>query len=313
MLAIVVAVADNGVIGYNNDLPWHLRADLKHFKEVTDGHPVIMGRKTYESIVARLGHGLPNRLNIVLTSHQSVEGDAKTAASLTEAIALAGKNAYVIGGASVFSEALLSADTIYLTEVHAKPQGDTYLPAFNKADWQETERESHHADEQNDHDFEFVTLKRKTASGYNLTTARSEAQRSQMAGLMQRGVCNFCPEHIESEQKEPIELRTDHWVVKKNDYPYVGTKVHLLLIPREHVLTFSKLSKAAQRDFSNTITKAEQQWSLSSYALGMRSGDVRFNGGSVEHLHAHIVVGDTSDLQHEPVRFKMSSRPTSET
>lgn len=145
--------------------------------------------------------------------------------------------------------------------------------------------------------------------GYNLGVARSKDQLKQMQDLAGRGVCAFCPEHIEAEHREPIELNTGHWLVTKNDYPYEHTTLHLLLIPHEHVRTFSALSPAARTDFAETIQKVEAQWKLGSYALGMRSGDMRYNGGSVEHLHAHIVVGNVDEAGHEPVRFKMSSRP----
>ena len=146
--------------------------------------------------------------------------------------------------------------------------------------------------------------------GYNFDTARREDQLKQMRDLAARGVCAFCRENIEAEMREPIELETDHWVVKKNDYPYERTKLHLLLIPKEHVNTLSKLSPASRHDLIDTIVQAENKWSLTSYAVGIRSGDMRYNGGSVEHLHAHIIVGDTDDPNHEPVRFKVSSRPS---
>lgn len=147
--------------------------------------------------------------------------------------------------------------------------------------------------------------------GYNLDTARREDQLQQMKDLSARGVCAFCYEHIATEQREPIEFETEHWVVKKNDYPYENTHLHLLLIPKEHVQTFSLLSELGQADFATAINMTESRFNLNSYALGMRSGDFRFNGGSVEHLHAHIIVGETDNPQHEPIRFKMSSRPKS--
>jgi ATP adenylyltransferase len=150
-----------------------------------------------------------------------------------------------------------------------------------------------------------------TSKGYNFETARYKEQLQQMKDLSKRGICAFCYENIRTEQREPIELETQNWVIKKNDYPYEGTKLHLMLIPKEHVKTFADLSQAAQKDFSKTITEVEKHFKLTSYALGMRSGDFRYNGGSVEHIHAHIVVGDTEDPLHEPVRFKMTSRPKS--
>lgn len=144
---------------------------------------------------------------------------------------------------------------------------------------------------------------------YNLSTARSEKQSGQMADLAKRGICAFCPENISREQREPIELETDHWVVKKNDYPYDQTKLHLLFIPKEHVKTLSELSHDALLALPDIIVQIEKQWGLQHYAVGIRSGDMHRTGGSVEHLHGHIVVGDTEAEDHEPVRFKMSSKP----
>lgn len=151
-----------------------------------------------------------------------------------------------------------------------------------------------------------------TASkGYNLEVGRHEEQVNQMKDLIDRGICNFCREHIETEQKEPIELETKYWVVKKNDYPYKDTSLHLLLISKEHVNSLANLTEAARHDLTDVIVTVEKQWKLTSYVLGMRAGDMRFTGASVEHLHGHLVVGDTSNPNHEPIRFKMSSRPKS--
>lgn len=148
-----------------------------------------------------------------------------------------------------------------------------------------------------------------TKARYNMHTARSQEQSGQMADLAKRGVCAFCPENITTEQKEPIELTTEHWVVKKNDYPYDNTKLHLLFIPKEHVATLSQLSKPALAALPDIIVEIEKKWQLAHYAVGIRSGDMHRTGGSVEHLHGHVVVGDTGAEDHEPVRFKMSSKP----
>src|SRR5436305_1763660 len=113
-----------------------------------------------------------------------------------------------------------------------------------------------------------------------------------MIDLQRRGICIFCPEHIKIEHREPIELETTHWLVTKNDYPYEHTTLHLLVIPKHHVSTIGELSTAAQSSFLETIAAVEQKWSLKSYALGLRSGDFRYNGGTIEHLHAHIIVGE---------------------
>ncbi len=142
-----------------------------------------------------------------------------------------------------------------------------------------------------------------------MATARSDEQRKQMEELAKRGVCAFCRENAETEMREPIELETDTWFVKKNDYPYKRTKLHLVLIPKEHVKTLSDLSIDALHGLPEIIVTAEKKWQLTSYAVGIRSGDMTYNGGSVEHLHAHIIVGDPEHEDLEPVRFKMSSRP----
>ncbi len=144
---------------------------------------------------------------------------------------------------------------------------------------------------------------------YNLQAGRTPEQLEQMKRLQESGICAFCPEYLATEHREPIEIRTNYWVVTKNDYPYKRTKLHLLLIPLKHVKTLSELNSEALHDLTDTIVMIEKKWGLKSYAVISRSGDMRYNGGSVEHLHTHIVVGDVDDPDPEPVRFKVSSRP----
>ncbi|MGI4876817.1 MAG: dihydrofolate reductase [Janthinobacterium lividum] len=162
-LSFVVARADNGVIGRDNALPWHLPADLRHFKRLTVGKPVVMGRRTFESI----GKALPGRQNIVLTGRNDWRPDGATiAANLAEAIAAAGlqqrarpEEIMVIGGAAVFADALPSARRIHLTEVHASPAGDIVMPPFDRQAWREVDRIDHPA-EGDAPAFSFVTLER---------------------------------------------------------------------------------------------------------------------------------------------------------
>lgn len=163
-LVLVLARARNGVIGNRGALPWHLPDDLKRFKRMTVGKPVIMGRKTFESI----GKPLPGRQNIVLTRDPDWRAEGvSVVANLAEAIAAAGldpraraEGIMVIGGAQIYAEALPSATRIELTEVDAEPEGDTVMPAFDPARWQETARETH-APADGRPGFAFVTLKRK--------------------------------------------------------------------------------------------------------------------------------------------------------
>lgn len=146
-------------------------------------------------------------------------------------------------------------------------------------------------------------------SSYNYNAARSSKQLEKMVGLAKRGVCIFCREHVERECTEPIEYETGHWYVKKNDFPYEHTLHHLLIIPKQHYKSISELPVSARSEFFEAVSCIEKAYMLKSYALGLRSGDIHHNGGSIEHLHAHLIVGDTSARDHEPVRFKMSSKP----
>jgi diadenosine tetraphosphate (Ap4A) HIT family hydrolase len=148
-----------------------------------------------------------------------------------------------------------------------------------------------------------------TRKQYNRSGARVDAQLKRMEDLEARGVCAFCPENLADETTSPIVLETDHWVVKDNDFPYERTKHHLLLIPKIHKSTVSELPPDVQADFLPTVATIEEMYALGSFAVAMRSGDMRLNGGTVDHIHAHIIVGDTDDPNHEPVRFKVSSRP----
>ena len=158
--SFVVAVARNGVIGHTNGLPWRLPADLAFFKRLTMGHPVIMGRLTYQSI----GKALPGRLNIVVTRTPGFEAPGATVVdSLDAAYRAAGDAAevFVIGGARIYAAALPTADRIYLTEVQSEIVGDTLFPAFDRSAWRETELERHGRDERHAHPMRIVRLDRK--------------------------------------------------------------------------------------------------------------------------------------------------------
>ena len=143
--SLVVAMARNRVIGRDNQLPWRLPADLAYFKRVTMGHPIIMGRRTYESI----GRPLPGRLNIVVSRNPQFRAPGCTVVpSLDDAWRAAGEadEVCVIGGTSIFAEALPAADRIHLTEVEAEVPGDTWFPEFDRGEWTEREVEHHAPD-----------------------------------------------------------------------------------------------------------------------------------------------------------------------
>ena len=162
MVSFVVAVAENGVIGQNGELPWgRLPADLQHFKRLTLGHPVVMGRRTYDS----LGRALPKRPNIVVTRQADwAAPGCETAGSVLAALERAhqlDEEVCVIGGGEIYREALPAADVIYLTEVHHNFEGDAYFPSLSPTDWREETRERHEADAEHAYAFSFVTLRRR--------------------------------------------------------------------------------------------------------------------------------------------------------
>ncbi|MCS7017536.1 MAG: dihydrofolate reductase [Cytophagales bacterium] len=159
-VSAIVAVADNGVIGNQGKLPWHLPADLQYFKRLTMGHHIVMGRKTFESI----GKPLPGRKSMVVSRQTSLQlPSAQVFTCLEEAIRTAQRSneteLFVIGGAELFATAMPYLHRIYLTQVHTQAQGDVYLPALGE-DWIEIQREAHQPDEKNRYPFTFVTLVR---------------------------------------------------------------------------------------------------------------------------------------------------------
>ena len=160
MITIVVAMGKNREIGANNQLLWHLPKDLKHFKELTTGHPVIMGRKTYESI----GKPLPNRTNIVISRKNDwFEEGIFIVGSIKEAIKFAKKideNAYIIGGGNIYEQTLDLADKLEVTLVDTTLEADTFFPKIDEKKWTKTNEIHHEKDEKNQFDFSFQTFER---------------------------------------------------------------------------------------------------------------------------------------------------------
>ena len=159
MLSIIVAVADNGVIGSGNQLPWRLPDDLKRFKALSLGKPIVMGRKTFDSI----GRPLPGRLNIVISRQPGLEiPGCRVVTSIDEAIAAAQPvpEIVIVGGADIYRQILPRVETIHLTRVHAEIAGDVMFPALQEEEWRESAKEYHAADERHAHAFTFSTLER---------------------------------------------------------------------------------------------------------------------------------------------------------
>jgi dihydrofolate reductase len=168
-ISLIAAVATNGTIGRNNDLPWHMGADLKRFKALTTGHHFIMGRRTFESIGSK---PLPNRTNVIVTRDPSFRADGvKVTHSLAEAIHLATEakddEVFIGGGADIFEQAVHNADRMYITRVHAEVEGDTFFPDFDDvSEWHLTDAEHFDADEKNDYPYSFLTYDRVASAGH---------------------------------------------------------------------------------------------------------------------------------------------------
>lgn len=158
-ISIIAAMANGRVIGHDNRMPWHLPADLRHFKEVTMGKPILMGRKTFESI----GRALPGRLNVVVSRNDAFQAPGCLRAhNICEAFAhvIASDEIMIIGGASFYRQLLPYADRLYLTYIDADLAGDAFFPQIDLADWVEERREPHPADERNPYRYTFVHYRR---------------------------------------------------------------------------------------------------------------------------------------------------------
>ena len=163
-ISLIAAHAQNHVIGKNNDLPWQLPDDMKYFMQTTRGHHCVMGRKNYDSIPDKF-KPLPNRTNIVVTRQQGFHAPGCiTVHTIDQGLALAQGNGeaevFVIGGAEIYQATLPQADLLYLTEIHAVIEGDTYFPSSDKADWSEKSRIHHAADARHAYSFDFVVYER---------------------------------------------------------------------------------------------------------------------------------------------------------
>jgi dihydrofolate reductase len=161
-ISLIAAMGENRVIGASGKIPWHLPADFKHFKELTTGHPIVMGRKTFESI----GKPLPGRANIVITRDESYRRDGITAVSSPEAALTAAATAegadevFIIGGAEIYKIFLHQANKIYLTKIESEFEGDAFFPELNAEEWSLVSQEEHPADGKNAFSFIFQAYER---------------------------------------------------------------------------------------------------------------------------------------------------------
>lgn len=162
MLSIIVAMSDNNVIGKDNKIIWNLPEDLKRFKEITTGHTIVMGRKTFES----LGRVLPNRKHIVITRDETYSVDNENVEIVNDIETIdkyinSEEEVFVIGGAIIYKQLINKVNKMYVTKIHEKFQGDAYFPLINEEEWKITEKETGIKNEQNPYDYEFLVYERK--------------------------------------------------------------------------------------------------------------------------------------------------------
>ncbi len=315
MISIIVAMAQNRVIGKNGDLPWHLKSDLRRFKAITEGHAVIMGRKTAEAILRRTGKPLPKRRNIVLTrNHDLSLPGFEIAHSVQEAIDLVQNETevFVIGGAEIYALFLPYAHKMYQTLVECAPEGDVFFPTIDESEWLGDGDARYSANPGvDDHAFVFQDLKRK--SFVVLRNARSDEQREALERIQARGECPFCKENLLKEHSKPILKEGKFWIVTENQWRYENAKRSFLLISLDHAERMSELNPLAGAEMIEMVGWLEKEYNIESGGVGIRFGDAKFNGGTVSHLHVHVLVPyNPNDLEFADLKFRMSAKKKEE-
>jgi len=295
MLKIIAAVAENGVIGRGNALPWRrLSADMAWFKEKTGSDPVFMGSKTYHSLPEKF-RPLPGRENIVLTrqSHDWID-DRITLYDNIDTIIRRSKSEdiWVIGGAEVYSLMLPYADAMHLTRVHAELEGDTFFPDWDPSKWNLTNSINHGADDVNQYALTFETYWRKHKY-IELSNCRTPEQKRVMKAIADAGHCPFCIEQFENYHKKPVLWEGLHWKVSENMWPYPNSKAHLVLFSRTHAEGIEDLPPGAFEELGTILRWASHTFDIPGGGFYMRFGEPIWTGGTVRHIHAHIAVKES--------------------
>lgn len=308
IISIIFAMDANRTIGNNGNLPWHLPSDLQRFRSLTAERPIIMGRKTFESILARNGKPLPGRPNIVVTraadtwngklaDHPDMYHDCFFVSSLHDGIRLAQSDSeiFVIGGAEIYAQALPLAERMYFTQVGGTFDGDTKFPLFNKHDWETVHDETVLTD---NCPYAFSYMKRikaraksATTTGDNLVNplfAQHDGYDASIADIAQRGVCPFCTETF-LWHPWPILHRIGDWVITRSGWPYKNAEHHFLIIGDRHINSITNMTPSDHSKVNALVAWATWRFDLKGYGVLSRSGDTNYTGSSVQHLHFHLI------------------------
>lgn len=311
-ISLIVARSLNNCIGKDGALPWHISSDLQRFAKLTTGHVVIMGRNTWNSIWNQIGKPLPNRHSIVIsrTMNSNIIG-CFVARSLETALAEAQMASqgeiFVIGGSRIFDQFMFMANKIYLTTVQTEIQGDTFFPEIRQDEWKITQREEVQKNINDDYATVFEILEKEEFVA--LRHARTDDQRDVMLRIAERQTCPFCLKQLQVEHKKPILKEGRFWLVTENQWPYTEAKRHLLIICKVHAEKLADLPLASGTELLEMLTWVENEYSIPSGGIALRFGTPFLNGGTVNHLHFHVIEPNNPSAEdYEPVRFRIGAK-----
>lgn len=310
-VSIIAAVDRNLLIGSNGEIPWLglVPEDLKRFRELTLGHSVIMGRKTYESLPDAV-RPLPDRHNIVLTlklgysaSGCTVVNDFGSALDAAES-----DEVFVIGGGQVYEQALFLANRIYLTEVEGEFRGETFFPNLEWDKWCITAREDVPAkppsygcrllvlDLKREQPCPEIVIEPQVDPRY----AKSPGYAADLEDILAQGVCPFCPENF-NWHPNPILRKLGRWIITQNRQPYENTKHHFLLKGDEHKESLAELTPLDWVSMRGLISWAMEEFKFEGGGLAIRFGPSNYTGATVRHLHAHLIVPELDPKTNQAI------------
>jgi dihydrofolate reductase len=313
-LNIIVAMDSMEVIARGGDLPWgrSMKSDLKHFKELTTGKSIVMGRKTLQAI----GKALPNRRNIVLTRDPNFTAEnCEVARSWDEARELVKdeESVFVIGGAEVYKEAMNHADKLYVTRVKYISSGGErserlHFPIIDDRQWQRTEVTDHPADDNNPHPYRFEVWERVAGkpSGekhVDVANAYTPEYRTALERITEQGGCptSFCGDGADYHN-QPMLSEGEYWKVTINNFSYQQAEHKFLVIHKKHIQDFAEISPEAWIEFQDIVNQLVTKYQITGGAVLMRFGDSKRTGASVVHLHGHLVVGYPRGEKSEAIK-----------